>query len=359
MCGFVALLGDGAQAPERIEAGVRALAHRGPDDDGVWRSPCGRVALGHARLAILDLSPAGAQPMLSHSGRTAIVYNGECYNFRELGKSLGVPLRSGSDTEVILEMLEARGPSAIEALRGMFGLAWWNGEELLVVRDRLGIKPVFLATDGALLGVASEIQALVAMGFGRRGIDAAALEEYPSYLYVPPPRTGILDIEQLEPGHRVRLRPGQPIVRERYWSIPRGAARKPIGAEELNALVDDAVQSHLVSDVPVGVFLSGGLDSSALVAAAAPVYSGRLRTFCITFGREGRGMDERSFANEVAQRYGTLHSEIEVKADVAEILPKLAAHFGQPFGNPTATLSYALCRAARTEVKVALAGRWR
>lgn len=356
MCGFVALAGERSTEPGRIEAGLAAIRHRGPDGQGVWRASDGRAALGHARLAILDLSDSGAQPMRSHDGGAHIAYNGEIYNFRDLAPLVTTPLRSRSDTEVILELFRARGASAIELARGMFALAYWDGEELVLVRDRLGIKPLFWAEGAGTIGAASEIAAIVAMKLVEPRVDLRAVDDYLTYLYVPPPRTGIVGVHELPPGHVLRWRAGRGAKVERWWAPPIDAPRVTPSAPEVRAILEDSARAHLVSDAPVGVFLSGGLDSSTLVALAARHYPGTLKTFNVTFGDEGAYLDERAFAREVASRYGTDHREIQVSAEVASILPELVSHFGQPFGNPTAVLTYALSKATREFVKVALAG---
>lgn len=355
MCGIAVLAGPGAQDKARLESGVAALRHRGPDGSGTWRSPDGHVALGHTRLAIIDLSDAAAQPMVAPGGRSAITFNGEIYNFRELASRTG-PLRSHSDTEVLLHLLRDEGALALARLRGMFAFAWWNGEELLIARDPLGIKPLFWAeTRGGRFAAASEIAPLLAMGVGTRRTDPVAIDQYLTYLYVPSPRTALEGISELPPAHVLRWRPGRGAEVSRYWRppCPRGASVSP---GEVRSVLAEAVAAHLVADVPVGVFLSGGLDSSAVVALAASRYAGRLKTFTVTFGGEGDFLDERRFAREVASRYGTDHTEIPVRADVARILPELVKHFGQPFGNPTSVLTYALSEATRRHVKVVLAG---
>jgi asparagine synthase (glutamine-hydrolysing) len=356
MCGFVAIAGADATAPGRIERGVAAIRHRGPDGDGVWRSPDGRAALGHARLAILDLSESGAQPMRSADARGVISYNGEIYNFREMEVRVDIELRSRSDTEVLVELLRKYGVRALDLLRGMFAFAYWDGEELLLVRDRLGIKPLFYAEEGDRIVAGSEIASVLAMRRLAPAIDGRAVDDYLTYLYVPPPRTGIVGVRELPPAHLLRWRPGRGPVIERYWAVPTHAAPANTASPHIRELLEDSVKAHLVSDAPVGVFLSGGLDSSSIVALAARHYPGKLKTFCVTFGHEGSYLDERAFARDVASRFGTDHREIDVQADVADILPQMVARFGQPFGNPTAVLTYALSRATREHVKVALAG---
>ena len=355
MCGFVALAGDGATAPGIVETGLAAIRHRGPDGEGTWRAKDGRASMAHARLAIIDLSESGTQPMLSADGGSVIAFNGEIYNYKELAPRVQKALRSTSDTEVLVELMRSRGPEAIRLLRGMFSFAYWDGDELLLVRDRLGIKPLFYAASSTRIAAASELEALVAMGVTQRRIDLRAIDDYLTYLYVPPPRTGIIGCQEVPPGHLIRWRPGRDAVLERYWSVPTQAPH-PVSARQTRDAIEDAVRCHLVSDTPVGVFLSGGLDSSSLVALAAPHYAGPLQTFSITFGDEGRYLDERGFARLVASHFGTHHREIRVAANVAQILPELVARFGQPFGNPTAVLTYALSQATRQYVKVALAG---
>jgi asparagine synthase (glutamine-hydrolysing) len=356
MCGFVAIAGNGATELEVIERGLAAIRHRGPDGDGVWRANDGRAALGHARLAILDLSKLGRQPMRSADGTGLIAYNGEVYNFRDLAPRVDVPLRSRSDTEIIVELLRKHGPGAVQLLRGMFAFAYWDGEELLLVRDRMGIKPLFYAEEGESIFAGSEIPAVLAMRRKPSRPDGRAIDDYLTYLYVPPPRTGIVGVNELPPGHMLRWRPGRSATAERYWSVPSERPRRTPCAREVREQVRDAVASHLVSDVPVGVFLSGGMDSSSIVALASGCGVGRLKTFTIVFGDEGSYLDERRFARQVADQYGTEHWEIPVRPEVADILPRIIRHFGQPFGNPTAVLTYELSRETRQHVKVAIAG---
>ena len=356
MCGFVALAGADACAPRSLEAGLNAILHRGPDGRGLWRSADGRAALGHARLSIIDLSDAGAQPMGTADGRAFIAYNGEVFNFRELSHRLDVNLKSQSDTEVVLELLRKYGVAAVQFLRGMFSFAYWDGEELLLVRDRLGIKPLFYAEGEDRIVAGSEIAAVLAMRRTSPRIDGRAIDDYLTYLYVPPPRTGVLGVHELPPGHWLRWRRGGASVIERYWTVPSQTSSSDARPARVRTLLEDSVRSSLVSDAPVGVFLSGGLDSSTIVALASRHYPGTLKTFTVTFGEEAKHLDESNFAREVATRFGTDHNEIRVQADVARILPELVARFGQPFGNPTAVLTYALSQATRRYVKVALAG---
>jgi asparagine synthase (glutamine-hydrolysing) len=355
VCGFVAVFGEGATEEGLVERGVASIKHRGPDGQGFWRSPCGRVAMGHARLAIIDLSVSGAQPMISNDGRGIIAFNGEIYNFEELRSKVDGPFRSTSDTEVLLELLRKYGLDAVPMLRGMFAFAYWDGEKLHVVRDRLGIKPVFFGHHDGKLFVASEIQALVAMGVSPQ-VDESARDQYRALLYVPPPQTGFKHIHALEPAHRFSSTASLSVDPVRYWSLPRPVVGAAPTDASLLATLEDAVRCHLVADVPVGVFLSGGLDSSLLVALACRVSTRPLKTFTVVFGDEGEGFDERHAARRVAEAFGTEHRELVVDANLIERLPRMVAHFGQPFGNPTALLTWAICEAARAHAKVVLAG---
>ena len=355
MCGFVAILGPNATEVGLVERGIEALKHRGPDGQGSWRSACGRVALGHARLAIIDLSPAGAQPMTSHDGRGVIAFNGEIYNYAELRDRVDGPFRSTSDTEVLLELLRKFGPEALPLLRGMFAFAYWDGEKLHVVRDRLGIKPVFYAKHAGCLYVASEIQALLAMGVAPI-IDETVKECYLSLLYVPPPATGLVGVFSLDPAHRMEVRVGEDPSPARYWSLPPVEEGFLPSIEAVERHLEDAVRCHLVSDVPVGVFLSGGLDSSLIVALASKYARRPLKTFTVVFGDEGGDLDERRAARLVAERFGTEHHELQVTSELVDRMPLMIQHFGQPFGNPTALLTLAVCEAARQHATVILAG---
>ncbi len=356
MCGFVAMAGSRSTRESVVESGLQMLLHRGPDGTGVWRAPDGNAALGHARLAIIDLSSAGAQPMVLRTGEACWSPMERFTIIVSSAVSSMSPFDSSCDTEVLLELLRARGGDALAHLRGMFAFAYWDGDELLLGRDRLGIKPLYYAECRGETRGLRESPPSSRCGPSLRAWTVAPSTTTSRTLYVPPPRTGIAGVRELPPGHTLRWSARRGGALERYWQVPsRRRGQAPTG-QRVRALLDDAVAAHLESDVPVGVFLSGGLDSSSLVALAAPHTSGALKTFSVTFGDEGRHLDERRFAREVASRFSTDHREIRVEADVAAILPELVQRFGQPFGNPTAVLTYALSRAARAYVKVALAG---
>lgn len=363
MCGIVGWMGRGA-TPD-IDAAVGAIRHRGPDAQRSIRIDAGdrSVLLGHARLSIIDLSEGGAQPMCDASGRVVIVFNGEIYNFAELRRELedgGVRLRSASDTEVILEGYLRWGREVLHKLRGMFAFAIWDGrdESLWLVRDRLGIKPLYLAEVPGGVAFASELRALFALGLPRR-MAPGALDRFLTYLYVPGPETAFVGVRELLPAHHVVVRRGEVSSPQRYWDLPPIDPSLTDARElalDIRRELEVVTAQHAVADVPVGAFLSGGLDSSTIVGLMQRRSSMPLRTFCMTFGRGAERYDERSYAREVASWFGTEHTEIPVEPSLVDLLPRALSHFGQPFGNPTALLSYELSRLTREHVTVALAG---
>ena len=363
MCGIA----GGTIASAAVLARMRdRLRHRGPDGMGLWRDDEGGLGLGHTRLAVIDLSPAAAQPMTSDCGRYVISFNGEIYNYRDLRDQLeakGEQFRSASDTEVLLVLLRREGTRALARLVGMFALALWDRErrELLLVRDRLGIKPlVYAPLKGGNLAFASEIHALKAHPGIDLDIDREALSEYLACLYVPAPRTIHRGIRKLPPGHLLRWRDGN-IQIERYWR-PNFAGGHRIGvaeaAEELLPAIRLAVVDRMVADVPVGCFLSGGIDSSviaALMAENARRQGGRpINTFTMTFAEAA--YDERRWARRVADHIASNHTELPAGAGLTRLLDDTVGAFGEPFGNPTALLIHDLSRMAREHVTVALAG---
>jgi asparagine synthase (glutamine-hydrolysing) len=362
MCGIAGVVNvDGRSAdPARLRAMQEMLAHRGPDGFGVHVD--GPVGLAHRRLAIIDLA-TGAQPMESSGGGTWITFNGEIYNFAELRGDLeahGHRFRTTSDTEVILAAYEQWGEAAVGRLRGMFAFAIWDGRQrrLLLARDRVGIKPLVYAWDGRRLLFASEVKALLSDPGLARDVDWPALGEYLAYLYVPAPRTIFRAIRKLPPACilSLDLGGGEPQVR-RYWDLefrPDPARNWERWLEELRFQLEDAVRSHLVSDVPVGAFLSGGMDSSSVVALMAQASARPVRTFSIGF--DEADFDELHYARQVAARYGTAHHEFVVKPDGLEALPRLAWQFDEPFGDASAVPTYYVSRMTREHVKVVLSG---
>lgn len=362
MCGIAGIVrSDGAPAGvELLRAMTTVLAHRGPDGDGFFCE--GPVGLGHRRLAIIDLA-TGDQPMASDDGSSVIIFNGEIYNFRELRRELegrGATFRTRSDTEVILRAYEAWGVECLSRLRGMFAFAIWDKarRRLFLARDRVGIKPLVYAWDGRRLLFGSEIKALLEDAAVSRELDWEALRDFLTLHYIPSPRTIFRSIRKLPPASYLvlDLDRAEPEV-HRYWDLRFVPDSRPTEADWLDGLrwhLTDAVRSHLVSDVPIGAFLSGGVDSSAVVALMAQATEGRVRTFSIGFD-EG-DFDELAHAREVARRYDTQHFEYVVKANALEMLPRLAWQFDEPFADSSALPTYYVSRITREHVTVALSG---
>ena len=314
MCGIAGWVGDAA--PEVMSTMLALLSHRGPDDSGTWAD--GGIALGMTRLAIIDLR-TGAQPMTDAAGSLVIVFNGEIYNFRRLRAELeaqGHRFRTRSDTEVILGAYAEYGEGCVEHLRGMFAFAIWDRARrvLFLARDRLGKKPLYYWRQGGLFLFASEPKALLLHPAVSRSLDWQAFHHYMAFGYTPAERSIFAGIAKLPPAHTAIVRDGQLSLR-RYWRLPAGApasAPRP-SVEDAAALVRshlrEAVRLRLESDVPLGVFLSGGVDSSAIVATMREVTSGRIATFSVGFGRAFASYDELPYARMVAERFATEHHE--------------------------------------------------
>ncbi len=363
MCGICGIV-DYTQEHESealIRAMTQVLRHRGPDDEGVC--VIGPAALGHTRLSIIDLSNAGHQPMSTTDGKLTIVYNGELYNFPDLRRELersGVQFRGRSDTEVLLEAFRKWGPAVLSRLNGMFAFAVWNSDErsLFLARDRFGIKPLYYApiADGVIFG--SEIKALLEAGRVPCRLDYRALHEYMYYGMSLGPNTMFEGVRELPPGNYLRITPhgGAPVA---YWSTENIApitASDEDATEGVRTCFADAVRRHLLSDVPVGVFLSGGIDSSAITAMAARHYGGRLSTYSVGFDYE-RGVNELPKARLVAEHFGTDHHELRIAGgDMVEVIERLVHCHDQPFADAANIPLYLLCRALRGSVKVVLQG---
>ena len=361
MCGIAGLLNFDRKP---VDAGVldgmlRAIAHRGPD--GEDRFVDGAIALGHRRLAIIDLE-TGRQPMRNEAGDVCLVANGEIYNYRELRaelQSMGHRFLTQSDCETILHGYSAWGLRVVDRLRGMFAFGLWDAkrQRLVLARDRVGIKPMCYLQDGERFAFASEIQALTTLpGFDGR-VDEEALDHYLHLQYVPAPRTIYRNVRKLEPGHVMVVGvDGRVQAPKRYWRLEWQADPGPSEAqwcEELDAALQDAVRSHLVADVPFGAFLSGGVDSSTVVAYAAREAS-PLRTF--TIGFDTPEFDERQPAREFARIAGTDHREEVVGLDALSLLPQLVRHYGEPFADSSAVCTWRVCQAARRHVPMVLSG---
>ncbi len=339
-----------------------AQHHRGPDAEGFWTS--GRAALGHRRLSIIDLSPEAHQPLLNEDRTIGATVNGEIYNFAELRADLvgkGHTFRSNSDSEVVLHSYEEYGTDGIAKLTGMFAFALWDtrAQRLILARDRAGKKPLFYRrTPGGGLAFASELHALV-RGFRELPVEPnyAALDEYLTLQYVPGPFTAYKDIYKLPAAHLAVFEPGTDLVVRRYWSKPAGAERSGSEddlAHELRDLLTKAVRRRLVADVPIGAFLSGGIDSSTVVALMATQSSRPVQTFSIGF--PDASDSELPWARQVAARYGTVHHEKVIGPAVAEIVQELVRHHGEPFADSSAVATYCLAQMTRESVTVALSG---
>jgi asparagine synthase (glutamine-hydrolysing) len=363
MCGIA---GSTHADPAILSTMVARLAHRGPDGNGVWHDDQCGAGLGHARLAIIDLSEGGRQPMASPCGRWVIAFNGEIYNYRELRAELeakGERFASTSDTEVLLRLLMRDGLAALPRLAGMFAFGLWDRErqDLLLVRDRLGVKPlVYAALPDGGLAFASEIDALRAHPGVDLTQDRQALSEYFACLYVPAPRTFHTGIRKLAPGQWLRWRDGRTEIGQ-WWAPAYVGGRHPSvdeAVEEILPLLRQAVAARLVADVEVGCFLSGGIDSSIIAALMAQERQAAgappPQTFTMTF--DEAAYDERDAAAAVARHIGSIHTELPARPQVAGFLDDMVRLFGEPFGNPTALLIHDLSTSARRHVKVALAG---
>lgn len=375
MCG-IAGLWEGRRSGSSLEQAAwrmaDAVSHRGPEGCGTWVDETTGLGLGHRRLSIIDLSDAARQPMHSPSGRYVLTYNGEIFNYREIARELearGARFNPNSDTAVFLAAVEAWGlVGALRRSNGMYAFALWDREkrELSLVRDRLGIKPMFVyqAHDTLLFG--SELKALAAHPAFEARVDVSALSAYLRYRYVPAPRTIYRNTVKLRPGHVLAVgNPEAPLSESlSYWSAieaARAGSADPLGGGEreaedaLDALLDDAVGQHMVSDVPVGAFLSGGIDSSTVAAMMRKHTSGPVKTF--TLGFSDARYDEAKDAAAVARHLGTDHTEMCVSdADVLAVVPELPQMFDEPFADPSQVPTYLVSVLARRQVTVSLSG---
>jgi asparagine synthase (glutamine-hydrolysing) len=350
-------------ADERVLAAMNeTLRHRGPDSDGATCS--GPVGLAARRLSIIDLEH-GHQPISNEDGSVVVVQNGEIYNHAELAERLrhsGHVFRTRSDTEAIVHLYEEHGLGFAERLRGMFAIAIWDGRErrLVLARDRFGIKPLYWWRRDSHLAFASELKALMAMPGFERAVDPRALESFLAFNSIPGPLTIFRDTQKLLPGHLLVLDEGEPPRVQRFASPTPAPASELRGetpeilAAELRERLRDSVRAHLVSDVPVGVMLSGGVDSAGLAALAAQESGARVSTFSIGF--EERSFNELSGARLVAERYGTDHHELVVRPDAAELLPRMAEVFDEPLADSSALPTFLVSQLASDHVKVALSG---
>ena len=361
MCGICGIA-NGSNIKQPIDpASLRQMCatirHRGPDDEYVWTD--GVVGLGQRRLAIIDPSLAGRQPMSNETGTIWLTFNGEIYNFlewRKILKDKGHLFRSQTDTETIIHLYEEKGLEALEHLRGMFAFALWDSEQrqLFLARDRLGQKPLYYGIFNNRLYFASEIKAILALPEIPRRINWRGIDHYLTYHYVPGDLTAFEGIYKLLPAHYLLWKDGNVTIK-RYWHLdflPKLNLPEAKAQEQLLALLEEAVKYRLISDVPLGAFLSGGVDSSTVVALMSQFSS--VRTFSVGFPEEG--MSELPFARQVARRFNTEHQEFIVEAKALEVLPHLVWHYDEPFADASAIPTYYVSQVTRQFVTVALSG---
>ncbi len=363
MCGISGLISKGGRPDEtRVRRINQAIAHRGPDADRTWAR--GRAVLGHRRLSIIDLSPEANQPLLNEDETIGVVVNGEIYNFVELRDDLvkrGHVFRSHSDSEVVVHLYEEHGVDCVAKLDGMFAFALWDSarDRLLLARDRSGKKPlVYRRLPGGDLAFASEAHALV-RAFPDVPVtpDLEAIDEYLTLQYVPSPRTAYRDVFKLPAAHLAVLDRGGELVVRRYWTKPSGpelTGTEEDLARELRDLLARAVRRRLVADVPVGAFLSGGLDSSTIVALMATQSTRPVQTFSIGFPNASDS--ELGWARRVAERYGTVHHETVVTPAMTDVVVETVRHHGEPFADSSAVAMYYLAKETKRHVTVSLSG---
>jgi asparagine synthase (glutamine-hydrolysing) len=362
MCGICGIFNFGTLGPvsrDRLKRATDAMVHRGPDDEGFYTD--GELGLGNRRLSIIDL-PGGHQPLCNEDETVWITFNGEIYNYRDLRPQLeqcGHRFRTATDTETIVHLYEEHGVACLDRLRGMFAFALWDSRKrrLLLARDRLGVKPLFYRSAPGRLLFASELRALGALSADALEVDAQSVYDLFGFRYVPAPRTMYRGVEKLLPGHFLTADSGG-VRLGCYWDVPeeeQESAPPEALARQVVEKLRESVRLRLMADVPLGVFLSGGVDSSAVVALMAELGARPLRTFSVGFA-EGE-YNELPYARQVARRYAAEHDEVLVRAgDLAEDLPKLVAFRDEPVAEPTDVALYRVARLAAKSVKVVLAG---
>jgi asparagine synthase (glutamine-hydrolysing) len=361
MCGIVGKVraDGGPVGAALVESMCAALEHRGPDSRGVHLSA--GAGLGIQRLRVIDLA-TGDQPIYNEDRTVAVVLNGEIYNYRELRQRLeraGHRFQTQGDTEVIAHLYEEEGAACVRSLHGMFAFAVWDSRrrQLLLARDRVGKKPLFYCEREGTLAFASELNALLEDPDVPRELDHEALDHYLAYLYVPAPHSVFRSVRKLPPATTLVWRDGRAAF-ERYWGLDYSAKREWNDLEELHEEIRDgirrAVRKRLLADVPLGAFLSGGIDSSAVVAAMAQESDERIKTFSIGFEQDG--FDELPYARQTAELFDTEHHEFVVRPDAIELLPRIVRHYGEPFADSSAIPSFYLAELTRRHVTVALNG---
>lgn len=365
MCGICGLAGLGINGQGSIGRMMDLLVHRGPDDSGWVEDAARGLTLGHRRLSILDLSERGRQPMANEDGSIVICFNGEIYNHAELRSGLSPErhrFRSESDTEVIVHLYEELGCEAFSRLNGMFALALYDAKlgRLYLVRDHFGIKPLYYSTQGGRLIFGSEIKCILASGHYQAEINWQAVHDFFSFLYIPSPGTIFRDIEQVPPAQLLEydLRERRVVTLRPYWTSAREVGQaEGSTAQAIRQTLTDSVRRQMISDVPLGAFLSGGLDSNIVVGLMAAQSTHSVKTFTVRFDEPGLDYyDERAEARRIADRFGTEHHELSIDLSHPEEMLDLVEYFDQPFGNTTFYLTWLLSRCTREHVTVALSG---
>jgi len=368
MCGIAGFWSAHANPGELRRSVEQMLArqiHRGPDYGALWSAARNDLVLGHRRLAIIDLSPSGNQPMVSADGSLVVVFNGEIYNFRGLRRLLeeqGRVFASQSDTEILIQGYAQWGEAVLDRMVGMFAFAIWDAEreQLFLARDRLGEKPLYYAANGRGFAFASEVRCLASLGCFDTAIDQQALALYLAYQYVPSPHTIYRGLSKLPPAHAMRVKGGK-LTLWRYWDptryalAPRLNLPEPVLQDQLEELLRQAVREQMIADVPLGAFLSGGIDSSMVVSLMAELSTQRVRTF--TIGFELARYNEADHAEAVAQYLHTEHTtEYLTEADTLKLVTELPSMYGEPFADPSALPTHLVSRVARKQVTVSLSG---
>jgi asparagine synthase (glutamine-hydrolysing) len=365
MCGIAGA--TGVASPELVAAMSDALAHRGPDDHGVFHDAASGIALGHRRLSIIDTSSAGHQPMSYADGRYQLIFNGEIYNFADVRRELeplGHRFVSRSDTEVVLAAYAQWGDASVARLRGMFAFAIYDRvtTDLFLARDRMGIKPLYYVARNGTFAFASELRAFLGTGLVEARLDGEALWDFLALGSFPQPRTAIRGVTSLAPGHTMRVRRDGTFETTKYWDLAEASRKwdlRGIEAAEasrrLRELLEEATRLHMIADVPVGAFLSGGIDSTAVVGLMSRAGGSRIRTFSVGFADDDTVVDERQWARLAAERFDCEHSEVVVSgSEVAAQFDDLVAAIGQPSLDGTNT--YLVSKAAGASLKVTLSG---
>ncbi len=353
--------GEATTSPALVKAMADTIHHRGPDDEGYYVS--GPIGLGFRRLSIIDLQ-CGHQPLSNEDGTIWIVFNGEIYNFQELREFLlgkGHVFKTQSDTEVIVHLYEERGPQCLEMLRGMFAFAIWdeNAKTLFLARDRVGIKPLYYCLTDTSLVFASEIKAILADPSINREIVPEVIDRFLTFLYVPGQETLLKGIQKLAPGHYLLIRDGKPVI-EQYWDLrfaePTRSQSLKDAEADLLSLLAETVELHMIADVPVGVLLSGGVDSTGVLSFALHGTDKKISSFTVGFSG-GEVADERPYARLAAETFGTQHHDMTITAkDFAAFLPQYVWHMEEPVCEPPAVAMYYVSKLARNYVKVLLSG---